>query len=262
MYEKIEILPVELLDQNRQQVKDLKETAGALKLEFGWHYLLDLTWILSRLQLHLGDIRDKKIMDAGAGTGILQWHLAEQGAQIISVDRLNRAALSYRFRARYHVTGMRPNDLLNPTQTLLANLKGQHEGPLYRRWLIKTKNLARELIDILYGIAQAKAPGSIQIYNQDMADLQDIPDESLDAIVAVSSLEHNTQEGLEQVVDELMRVLKPGGILLATLVSAREQDWWHEASSAWCYTDESLRRFFKLPPDTPSKNHNPQSSSK
>jgi ubiquinone/menaquinone biosynthesis C-methylase UbiE len=54
------------------------------------------------------------------------------------------------------------------------------------------------------------------------------------------------------VVDELMRVLKPGGALLATLTAGRDQDWWHSASSGWCYSDASLRKHFKLPAETPS----------
>jgi hypothetical protein len=43
-----------------------------------------------------------------------------------------------------------------------------------------------------------------------------------------------------------MRVLKPGGMLLATLGATRDQDWFHEASKGWCYTDASLRRLFEL----------------
>ncbi len=70
--------------------------------------------------------------------------------------------------------------------------------------------------------------------------------------MAVSALEHNTPEGLQQVVVELMRVLKPGGKLIATLCAAPDQDRWHAASSGWCYTDASLRRLFFLPPETPS----------
>jgi ubiquinone/menaquinone biosynthesis C-methylase UbiE len=54
------------------------------------------------------------------------------------------------------------------------------------------------------------------------------------------------------VVQELMRVLKPGGVLLATLTAGKDQDWWHEASSGWCYTDHTLRQLFDLPLDAPS----------
>jgi len=66
-------------------------------------------------------------------------------------------------------------------------------------------------------------------------------------VVSVSALEHNTPQGLGVVVKELMRVLKPGGVLLATLTAGRDQDWWHEASSGWCYTDNTLRQIFDLP---------------
>ena len=76
-----------------------------------------------------------------------------------------------------------------------------------------------------------RASGRVIIYNQDLKTLADIPDASLDAVVAVSALEHNTPESLPQVVAELMRVLKPGGLLLATLGAARDQDWFHEPST-------------------------------
>ena len=82
--------------------------------------------------------------------------------------------------------------------------------------------------------------------------MPDIPDNSLDAVVAVSALEHNTPEGLSEVVKELQRVLKPGGILLATLGAAKKDDWFHQASHGWCYTDTSLRKLFDLPASTPS----------
>jgi hypothetical protein len=68
--DRIEILSVDLLDQNRALVEDLKRLAKSLNLEFGWHYLLDLSWILSLL----GDVDSLQVMDAGAGTGILQWY--------------------------------------------------------------------------------------------------------------------------------------------------------------------------------------------
>src|SRR4030067_2368511 len=104
MEDKIEILSVELLDQHRSTVGALKRLARTLGLEFGWHYLLDLTWIISLLV----PVKGKRILDAGAGTGVLQWYLAEQGAEVISVDRLSRARPPLLFRRRYNVRGLRP----------------------------------------------------------------------------------------------------------------------------------------------------------
>lgn len=237
--EKIELLSVDLLNQNRPQVVALKQLAKSLGLEFGWHYLLDLSWILN----HLGPVQGKRIMDAGAGTGILQWYLAEAGADVLSVDRLNRSNLALRFRKRFNVRGLRSNDLAPAGKVFRNNFSGGAS---------LTNILARQTRDLVGVASIRRSPGQVTIYNQDLKNLADLPDNSLDAVVAVSALEHNQPEGLTQVVTELLRVLKPGAPLLATLTAGHPQDWWHEASSGWCYTDTSLKRLFQLAPDTPS----------
>jgi ubiquinone/menaquinone biosynthesis C-methylase UbiE len=235
----IEIPSITLLDEQRSMVNELKALARSLGLEFGWHYLLDLTWILS----NLGSPAGKRIMDAGAGTGMMQWYLAEHAAQVLSVDRGSRADLPLRFRSRFHVRGLRKEDLLSTRRTLRARLGGES-----RLWA-KLSNQASDLMSIRPG---RRAPGSVIIYNQDLQDLRDIADSSLDAVVAVSALEHNPPDDLPRVAAELMRVLIPGGVLLATLCAARDQDWFHQPSQGWCYTDLSLRRLFDLPASVPS----------
>ena len=127
--ETIEILSVDLLDQNRNLVEALKGFTRSLRLELGWHYLLDLTWIISQL----GEANNRRIMDAGAGIGVLQWYLAQDGAEVVSVDRSSRADLSLRFRNRFRVTGLRPEDLLPPGKTLKARLNQKNKGALPRQ---------------------------------------------------------------------------------------------------------------------------------
>lgn len=243
--ESIEILSVDLLDQNRPLVEDLKRLAKKLRLEFGWHYLLDLAWVVSRL----GDVHGKRILDAGAGTGILQWYLAEKGAEVISVDRMSRAALPLRFRRRYRTAGVRTEDLLSAGSAFMGGFSREVQGPLPRRVAARLAGQTRDLLGYLGGTA---AVGQVRIYNQDLAALPDIPVGWVDAVASISALEHNTPEGLAQVVPELMRVIKPGGVLLATLTAGKDQDWWHAASSGWCYTDATLRRLFELPDHAPS----------
>jgi SAM-dependent methyltransferase len=237
--ETIELLSVALLDRHRTRVKALKSLAHSLDLEFGWHYLLDLTWILGRL----GSVKGKGILDAGAGTGILQWYLAQEGAEVTSVDRVSRANLPLRFRSRFKVKGFRKQDLLPSQMVFKSNFSGKEKWPV--KWGHQVRDVA--------GLADPRREqGKVLIYNQDLKNLCDIPTDSLDAVVAVSALEHNPPEDLPLVVAELMRVLKPGGLLLASLNAARDEDWWHAPSSGWCYTSESLRRLFDLPPETPS----------
>ncbi|MEA3439623.1 MAG: methyltransferase domain-containing protein [Chloroflexota bacterium] len=237
--EKIEILSVELLTQHRPLVNELKSLARSLNLDFGWHYLLDLTWIIN----NLGTIQDRRILDAGAGTGVIQWYLAEQGATVISADRVSRADLPLRFRRRFRVSGYRTEDLL-PTRQLIA---AQYQKPSPLR--VKVSSLARDLTSLANTNLSS---GQVMIYNQDLTHLSEIDDNSIDAVAAVSALEHNTPEVLGTVAIELKRVLKPGGVLLATLGAARDQDWYHEPSSGWCYTDASLRQAFGLAEDAPS----------
>jgi SAM-dependent methyltransferase len=241
--ETIEILGVDLLDQHRALVEDLRRQARSLGLEFGWHYLLDLTWIISRL----GPVSGKRIMDAGAGKGMLQWYLAHQGAEVISVDRTSRAALPLRFRSRVHVEGLRHGDLLSIQQAFLYNLRDR-SIPLRQR----AAGALAQAPYLPWLFVRQPGAGRVVIYNQDLATLVDLADNSLDAVVAMSALEHNTPQGLVKVVRELMRVLKPGGVLLGTLCAARDQDVWHAPSSGWCYTDASLRGLFDLPADLPS----------
>ena len=239
MQEKIEILPISLLDQHRPLVNELKDLAKDLRLEFGWHYLLDLTWILSQMVL---DSRIR-VMDAGAGIGVMQWYLAQKGAEVVSVDRLERAYLPLRFRLRFQVRGLRKIDL-KPVILAYRYRRGQVQNFL--------KMVANSAIDILENGFPKRPEGRVLIYNQDMGHMPDIPDNSLDYIVGVSALEHNSPDDLNGVVSELMRVLKPGGRLLVTLAAAPDQDWYHQPSKGWCYTDETLRRAFGLSSYVPS----------
>jgi SAM-dependent methyltransferase len=246
LVDRIEILPVSLLEDEKQRVAALRRLAKSLKLEFGWHYLLDLTWILSLLK----EMRGKRIMDAGAGVGIMQWYLAQQGADVLSVDRESRAHLPLRFRRRYQVEGFCPRDLITPSQ-------GRSTSAVWGPQSVKkmVSNLVDTGRDVVVG-RLFKSPddikGRVVIYNQNLKELVDVADNSFDAVVAVSALEHNPSDDLLQVVAELMRVLKPGGQLLATLGSAKEQDWFHEPSQGWCYSEVSLRRAFGLPAEVPS----------
>ncbi len=239
MREKIEILSVDLLEQHRPLINDLKKLARVLRLEFGWHYLLDLVWIIHQL----GNVKGKRILDAGAGTGIIQWYLANQGAEVLSVDRVSRTNLPLRFRNHFRVRGLRPSDLPTYPSVVRQNLK--REGKPWGKLSAQVKELSA-LSD------WQRSPGRVLIYNQDLKSLPDIHDGSVDAVVAVSALEHNQPDDLSSVVQELLRVLKPGGALLATLGAAREQDWLHAPSHGWCYTEASLRRLFDLPAEADS----------
>lgn len=241
----LEILSVDLLDQHRPLVTELASLAEELGIGLGWHYLLDLSWIISRLQSP-----PATVLDAGAGAGILQWYLADRGWKVISVDRVSRGHLPGRFRSRYRVRGLRPKDL--------ARLPSRRKARA-RRLVGEVRRLQRLLTAVRHGYRPRLAArvrggrrgvpagsGEVLIYNQDLRSLADIADGSIDEIVSVSALEHNTPEGLEEVVTELLRVLRPGGRIIATLVASDRNDWYHEPARAWCYSESTMRRIFEL----------------
>jgi len=232
---KIEIIPVDLLNKQRPLVEDLKRLATSLGLEFGWHYLLDISWIIS----HLGPVAGKRILDAGAGTGVIQWYLAAHGAEVISVDRMSRAYLPTRFRTRFRVQGLRSQDLAPISD-------------LFRRDTSAKASVGSRVRNITGLFDPRRSAGKVLVYNQDLNSLEDLKDNSIDAVVAVSALEHNNPEQLKIVIAELLRVIKSGGLLLATLCAARDENWFHGASQGWCYTNDSLRDIFDMTADTPT----------
>jgi SAM-dependent methyltransferase len=244
--DRIEILSVSLLDEARPLVEEFRALSRRLEIQIGWHYLLDFVWIAQQLR----PVPNLQVMDAGAGWGTMQWWLAERGVNVISVDRSSRRDLPYLFRRNYRVRGLREEDLATLSRPGLPDFLPPLAPGRWRRY--------PEKLAAAFGRLRSSEPeppsdgGTVVIYNSDLASLPGIPDASLDAVVSVSALEHNQPEELRVVVAELMRVLKPGGRLIATLSAARDEDWFHRPAQGWCYTEATLRDIFALSADCPT----------
>lgn len=246
--ERLEILSVSLLRRQRRLVDEMRRISEALGTGLGWHYLLDLPWAAQELSFTC----NMRILDAGAGRGVMQWWLAEQGVTVLSVDRRTRANLPQWFRKRYRVVGLRAEDLSAATR--LTSLRSFLPPRYPRLWRTYPAKLRAAFKAVSSPINQ-RAQGTVCIYNQDLRNMPDIASNSVDAVVSISALEHNPPQELEDCVSELMRVLKPGGQLVATLAAARDKDWFHEPSKGWCYTEATLRELFDLPGDCSSNYH-------
>jgi ubiquinone/menaquinone biosynthesis C-methylase UbiE len=147
----------------------------------------------------------------------------------------------------FQVEGLRDEDL-----SPLTHIPAHDQQNLTRSLKSAVKRVETVGMYILSAKSSSKAQGRVLLYHQDLKQLVDIPDNSLDAVVAVSSLEHNSLDDLMLVVAELMRVLKPGSPLLATLGAAKDEDWFHIPSKGWCYSERSLRRAFDFSGEIPS----------
>jgi len=224
-------------------VNEFRRVSEQLGVFLGWHYLLDLCWAAQQLV----QVPKMRVIDAGAATGIMQWWLAEQGVDVISVDRLSRRNLPVCFRRRYRVQGWRDEDL-----RLKPSLRDFLPPRSPRQWHRYPGKLVASLGHWTGRPEIGAGAGTVTIYNQDLASMPDIRDNSIDAVVSISALEHNPPDKMRACVVELMRVLKPGGKLIATLGAAKEEDWFHELSKGWCYTQATIHCIFDLPADCPS----------
>lgn len=243
--EHLEILSGELLLNQSACIQEFQKLSRHLEIGLGWHYLLDLCWAAQEVD----PVSGMQVVDAGAGMGIMQWWLAEQGVDVISVDRLSRRHLPEPFRQCYRVQGLREEDLAPLPR---PGLRGFLPPLSPRRWHLYPRKLATSLRQWHSKSEAASDSGTIFIYNQVLASMPDIPDNAVDAVVSISALEHNPPDELRACVTELMRVLKPGGKLIVTLSAAKEHDWFHEPSQGWCYTEATLRDIFDLSTDCPS----------
>jgi SAM-dependent methyltransferase len=222
----IEILSVDLLSENRTLADEFSVLSKEYRIGLGWHYLLDLCWTAKQISL----IPGMTVLDAGAGRGIMQWWLAIHGTNVISVDRQSRDRLPRSLLKRFEILGLRSSDY-SPT--------------ISQAVMSSCFSLSKKLAKGLHS-------GKVSLYNQDLAHMPDIQTDSVDAIVSISALEHNPPGTLVRTVSELLRVLKPGGKLIATLAATRTEDCFHKPSKGWCYTENSLRKHFGGHSECPS----------
>lgn len=243
--DRIELLSVDILDTHRDLVQAFEDLSQRIRYGFGWHYKLDLAWAVHALRDFIRP--GATILDAGAGRGLMQWYLAERGADVISVDVKRRDDLPRHIQMAYNIAPYR-SDHFVPCRLALADFLPSRDPRRWTAWPAKLSTALKRL----FGCSRPAQGGTVLIYNQDLGQLSDIPDGSVDAVVSISALEHNAAEVLRRVVVELLRTLKPGGRLVATLGAAKDCDWLHEPSSGWCYTERTLREVFDLPPGCPS----------
>jgi ubiquinone/menaquinone biosynthesis C-methylase UbiE len=236
MGERIEIPSADLLRSDRALADELRDVAQRTGMPLGWHYLLDLIWAARELDPKPG----MRVLDAGAGTGVMQWWLAERGVDVLSVDRESRRDLPLRLRAMYPVRSLRPEDLAPLPRPNLRQTLGRY-------WYALTGRPTPSPGPPPPAPRAGARLGTVTISQQDLLSMPLVGDASVDAVVAISALEHNHPDELERCVAELLRVIRPGGRLIATLTAARAEDWFHEPSRGWCYSEPSLRRAFDLP---------------
>jgi SAM-dependent methyltransferase len=91
-------------------------------------------------------------------------------------------------------------------------------------------------------VEQAKRFESVEVWDLDSPDPLPFGDVFFDAVVAKDVLEHLTRPW--QVLREVRRVLKPGGIVLASVICHRGRRVWDDYTHVRGFTMRSARQMF------------------
>ena len=253
MSDRIEILSEELIDRFPELTCEVLAGSARLGVPLGWHYVLDLVWILSRLEAS----SPASVLDAGAGYGLLQFLLADRGLRVISADvqaRRARADLErlYRFE---HLGTRRGIEHRYLRHHALAGSHAVRRGLgviLDLRLRDVLKHLAARLRRRRSGAEAAGDKPPIVLYHCDLESMRDLDDGSLDAAVSVSALEHNEPAKARAVAREIERVVRPGGQILHTVSAIGEGTRHHAPSHSWLLDEAGLRETYGL--DAPWSN--------
>ena len=240
--DEIELLKPDLLSDK----KSFNEVYFWIKMfvsEVGWHYPLDLIWQYKKI-LDLDLPKGSTILDAGAGSGMMQFILAGQGYNILSVDFSDRKIpllQSKIFKMKNDNHKIIKNDY---TKHLSANYKFSF-AKIFHKLKLSFKNLS--IFYIIKGLINKKKYGSIQYIRSDFSDLSFLQSNSIDAVVSTSAIEHNPEhENLKKAIVEFNRVLKPKSAMFITTSAINKKCFFDKPTKGYLYDENTLLDIFQL----------------
>jgi len=244
----LEILSVDLLKE-KELFSIFKYWSKCLGIEVGWHYPLDLIWIMKKIK-ESNIPNGATILDAGAGGGLLQFLLAHLGFNILSIDYAERnipkiPSLFFDIRQK----NVKHKFKSSYIKHLSDNFSDRSQSRLIKKTINKLKSLGKiSYIIFLKELTKSNKIkyGSITLHKTDFKNMKEISDGSIDCIVSVSSLEHNNQKEIKEAVTEFNRVLKPGGPMFLTTSATEKENWFHKPSYGWCFSEKTLIDLFSL----------------
>lgn len=265
------MLDIGLLD-DEQKLKEITHWLKTLNWPNGWHYDLDIIWILKNieeLKLPSGAI----IVDVGAGLGVTQFILAARGYNVISLDFTDREIPKFtkgifNIEIEKKVLGDSENEYMNFMTYGQENKKLKKLSLIVKKIntivcdptlsIYYLKNISKifyyfkielcKRFNIYYFLEKLKNHSSFGkiIFLRATFNNMHLVDNLADALVSVSAFEHNTYEDMPDSVKEFERVLKKGARMLITTSASYDEDWYFEPSKGWNFTCRTLSEWFNV----------------
>jgi ubiquinone/menaquinone biosynthesis C-methylase UbiE len=242
---KIELLSCKILAENEQVVNDIDLVRKGLFKDIGWHYYVDLVWVISWLQKM--EIKPgATILDAGAGNGLLQYLLSYYGYNVLSVDfspRRTNPLTILQFRIEKKKSTKVFSDSYISHMRNLSNFKftGKKLGSFIKNGQLNIMSMIKLFVRIYFGRSRS---GKILLYQADMRNMNEIPENTIDAIVSVSAIEHLEFDSIKLAINEFTRVLKQNHPMIISTSASKYHDWYHQPSQGWCLSLETLSSLF------------------
>ncbi|MBN2225328.1 MAG: methyltransferase domain-containing protein [Deltaproteobacteria bacterium] len=241
-FERIELLAYDIYVTHSREMEVVEKVQSYLDNKpIGWHYYLDLAWAIRELSLlPKGSI----IVDAGAGNGLGQFILSELGFNVISADVVKRNITP--------VLQRRYGDLIYDLEETKKNISPKDLWSFIdEKKLTCDKSERIDYREILQKNAK-KHCGKIFLYNTDLKNMAELPDNCVDSVMSISALEHNDIDGIAHCIKEQLRVMKETGALIATISASYDVDWYDEKTTGWCLTEDTIRSIFEHKKSIPS----------
>lgn len=231
---KIELFTEKLIEENKDLALEVLAESSRTGIKLGWHYLLDLIWILKGISCPKGSV----ILDAGAGNGLLQFILADRGYKVISADVSNRNIPGFT-SGLYEIIRMGDTNEI-PHSYWEDRKKGNSNV------ISNVKNYITEYSPCCFEASSNSSLPVILYYHCDLENMKELADNSIDAVVSVSALEHNPPDKVKQCVNDLSRVLKPDGSMHITISAVNRGQDFHEPSHSWLLDEKGIIEAYGL----------------
>jgi len=237
----------------QKKLKELSFWLNVLDRPNGWHYDLDHIYILNELEKN-NILPGATIIDAGAGQGIMQYVLASRGYNVISLDFSPR---NKPFRA---------NGIFSISGSGIDNINYDHEymnfihyGDSSPRSMISRLNLKKlnKIVFIPGRLFRKIKSYSFYLWARFFTNKNkygqitylrapfhqiNLSDNTADAIVSVSAIEHADINLFSENINELTRVLKNNGqLIITTSGSLTEERTYDKKVKGWNFCESEFK---------------------
>ena len=222
------------------------------RMRIGWHYIVDLIWIYSKAK-HWPD--NYRVLDAGGGRGPAQFLLAEMGFNVTNIDlfhlipyyaqrqryKLHKTELDSYVASDYvqHIESFR-----NIQQIIKIIVLGLIKMPVLRSISSYVYSHQHEKWRRRFGF-QDREVGSVEWVLGNLCDIPEYTDDTFDAVVSLSALEHIPIDVLPLAMSEIDRIVKPNGQwAITTSGTNKGESWFHEPSKGYCFSESDFEKIF------------------